>query len=331
MPISPEMLILGLIGLAAIILVFGVSQLLATPRNNAEDRLKKVISAQKAPQGPKASAISVVKQEMMPSDNPLLKMLPKLDSIADLYEQAHLGIPFTNFLVIVAALMALPMVVYLATTMLGYAGILPFYVFPIASVLFGVMSIAFLNYMKKKRINDFTAAMPEALELTGRALRAGHGLGSGLKMVADEMTGPIAEEFGRVFEEQNLGIPMEEALRAMANRIPTMDVRFFVTAVVIQRQTGGDLGEVLDKISHLIRQRFEIKGQVAALTGEGRLSGAVLLAMPPLLLLYLFMTNRPYVMPLFTDPELGQPMLIGAAVLQILGALAIRKIVDIKV
>ena len=331
MPISPESLVLGLVGLTAVVLVVGVSQLLAPPRNDAEARIDKVIKGQKAPQGPKPGSTSVVKQDVMPSDNPLLKMLPKLDSIANLYEQAHIGIPFTNYLMIVGALVALPMVIYLATTSLGFAGILPFYVFPIASAFLGMMSIAFLNYMKNKRIHNFTAAMPEALELAGRALRAGHGLGSGLKMVADEMTGPIAEEFGRVFEEQNLGIPMEEALRSMAIRVPTMDVRFFVTAVVIQRQTGGDLGEVLDKISHLIRQRFEIKGQVAALTGEGRLSGAVLLAMPPLLLLYLFITNRPYVSPLFTDTELGQPMLIGATVLQILGALAIRKIVNIKV
>ena len=118
--------------------------------------------------------------------------------------------------------------------------------------------------------------MPEAVELMSRALRAGHGLASGMQLVAEEMKGPIADEFGRVFEEQNLGVPMETSLRGMADRVPTMDVRFFVTAIVIQRTTGGDLAEVLDKIGRLIRQRFELIGHVKALTAEGRLSGMVL-------------------------------------------------------
>ena len=106
--------------------------------------------------------------------------------------------------------------------------------------------------------------MPEAVELISRALRAGHGLASGLHLVAEEMKGPVADEFNRVFEEQNLGIPIELALRNMADRIPVMDVRFFVIAVVIQRSTGGDLAEVLDKIGRLIRQRFELHGHVKA-------------------------------------------------------------------
>ena len=123
--------------------------------------------------------------------------------------------------------------------------------------------------------------MPEAVELISRALRSGHGLASGLQLVAEEMKGPVADEFNRVFEEQNLGIPIELALRNMADRIPVMDVRFFVIAVIIQRSTGGDLAEVLDKIGRLIRQRFELQGLVKSLTAEGRLSGTVLLALTP--------------------------------------------------
>ena len=134
---------------------------------------------------------------------------------------------------------------------------------------------------KRKRVKQFVAQMPDALELVGRALRAGHSLASGFKVVADEMAPPIAVEFGRVYEEQNFGIPIEDALSGLAERIPTMDVRFFVTAVVIQRSTGGDLAEILDKIGRLIRERFQILGQVQALTGEGRLSGICLLALPP--------------------------------------------------
>ncbi len=112
---------------------------------------------------------------------------------------------------------------------------------------------------------------------------AGHSLASGFHLVAEEMPAPIGDEFQRVFEEQNLGIPMDDALNALTDRVPNLDLRFFVTAVILQRQTGGDLAEILDKIGDLIRERFQIWGQVQALTGEGRLSGIVLLALPPVL------------------------------------------------
>jgi tight adherence protein B len=172
--------------------------------------------------------------------------------------------------------------------------------------------------------------MPEAVELVSRALRAGHGLASGLHLVAEEMKGPIADEFNRIFEEQNLGIPIELALRNMADRIPVMDVRFFVIAVVIQRSTGGDLAEVLDKIGRLIRQRFELRGHVKALTAEGRLSGVVLLAMPPAMLGFLYFLNREYITVLFTNP-IGVKLLWITAVGQVVGAWVIKKIVAIKV
>ena len=152
--------------------------------------------------------------------------------------------------------------------------------------------------------------MPEAVELISRALRAGHGLASGLHLVAEEMKGPIADEFNRVFEEQNLGIPIELSLRNMADRIPVMDVRFFVIAIIIQRATGGDLAEVLDKIGRLIRQRFELLGHVKALTAEGRLSGIVLLALPPGLLAFLSFSNYDYISPLFTT-SVGTKMLMA--------------------
>jgi tight adherence protein B len=183
---------------------------------------------------------------------------------------------------------------------------------------------------RQNRIRQFLDAMPEAVELISRALRAGHGLASGLHLVAEEMKGPIADEFSRVFEEQNLGIPIEMSLRNMADRIPVMDVRFFVIAVIIQRSTGGDLAEVLDKIGRLIRQRFELRGLVKSLTAEGRLSGTVLLAMPPSLLAFLCYTNYEYVSDLFKTP-IGVKMLTITAGAQLVGAWVIKKIVAIKV
>ena len=115
--------------------------------------------------------------------------------------------------------------------------------------------------------------MPEALELISRALRAGHSLASGINLVAEEMADPIAKEFQRCYESQNLGVALEDALEDMSDRVPNLDLRFFVTAIILQRQTGGDLAEILDKIGSLIRERFKIWGQIQALTGEGRLSG----------------------------------------------------------
>ncbi|MDB4679066.1 type II secretion system F family protein, partial [Rhodopirellula sp.] len=128
----------------------------------------------------------------------------------------------------------------------------------------------------------------------------------------------------------NLGIPLDEAIENMAKRVPNMDVRFFATAVVLQRQTGGDLAEILDKISRLIRERLQILGQIQALTGEGRMSGAVLLALPPVLFVVMLKLNYQYVMTLFQDP-IGRYMLFGGLVTQVIGALVIKKIITIKV
>ncbi|HEV3021160.1 MAG TPA: type II secretion system F family protein, partial [Pirellulales bacterium] len=210
-----------------------------------------------------------------------------------------------------------------------YAGFKPALA-PLMGLSLGSLPLLWLIWRKKRRLKAFGAQLPDALELISRALRAGHSLAAGFNMVQEEMPAPISVEFGRVFEEQNLGIPMEDALTSMADRIPNLDLRFFSTAVILQRQTGGDLAEILDKIGHLVRERFKIWGAVQALTGEGRLSGIVLLALPPVLFLAVYRLNPDYVMMLFTDP-MGKQMLAGAVVMQVLGALVIRKIINIKV
>jgi tight adherence protein B len=193
-----------------------------------------------------------------------------------------------------------------------------------------IMPYFYLLFRRGRRFKAFAAQLPDALELIARALRAGHSLAAGFNLCAHEMTAPISKEFSRVFEEQNLGIPLEDALDSMTDRIPNLDLRFFATAVVLQRQTGGDLAEILDKIGYIVRERFKIWGQVQALTGEGRLSGIVLLALPPALFLAVYRLNPDYVMPLFTDP-MGRKMLAGGVIMQLLGAIVIRKIINIKV
>ena len=183
---------------------------------------------------------------------------------------------------------------------------------------------------RRARLSKFACQLSDALELVARALRAGHSLAPACTSSPRRCPRPIADEFGRVFEEQNLGIPIEDAMKSMCDRVPNLDLRFFVTSVGIQRQTGGDLAEILDKIGYVVRERFRILGQVKALTGEGRLSGVVLIALPFALFGFMLNAKPDYIEPLWTT-DLGKKMSIAAIIAQILGALVIRKIVNIKV
>ena len=193
-----------------------------------------------------------------------------------------------------------------------------------------VMPIMYLFRRRKKRLNKLVEQLPDVFELLSQALRAGHSLASAMQLIAREKPDPAGTEFGRVFHEQNLGLKIEDALRNMADRVDMLDVRFFVTAVLIQRQTGGDLAEVLDKIGTVIRGRIKLFGTVRALTAEGRLSGYVLLALPIVVLVAMLQVNREYAMLLFTDP-VGRISLTIAAVMQLMGWAMIKKIVNIKV
>jgi tight adherence protein B len=201
---------------------------------------------------------------------------------------------------------------------------------PLNGLVMFILPFLWLYNKRRVRLKKFAAQLSDALELVARALRAGHSLAAGMHVVAEEMPSPVADEFGRVFEEQNLGIPIEESMKAMCERVPNLDLRFFVTSVGIQRQTGGDLAEILDKIGYVIRERFRILGQVKALTGEGRLSGVVLIALPFALFGFMLNIKPDYVESLWTT-DLGKKMSVAAIIAQILGALVIRKIVNIKV
>src|SRR5262245_15873410 len=240
-----------------------------------------------------------------------------------LFEQANVSLSVANFLIICGGLAMVGL-------LLPALGGLSIALAPLMSAFLAFLPVVWLLWKRKSRLKKFGAQLPEALELIARALRAGHSLAAGFSLVAQEMSDPIGGEFSRTFEEQNLGKPLDEALEDLTKRVPNLDLKFFATAIVLQRQTGGDLAEILDKIGHLIRERFKIWGQVQALTGEGRLSGVVLLALPPALFAVVYNMNPDYLMLLFTDP-LGKKMLVGGIVTQLLGALMIRKIVNIRV
>jgi len=206
----------------------------------------------------------------------------------------------------------------------------PWFFAPLAGVVLFLIPLMWLLNKRRSAPENFASQLPDALELVARALRPGTALAAGMHVVAEEMPSPVCDEFGRVYEEQNLGIVIEDSMRSMASGCRTLDLRFFVTSVAIQRQTGGDLSEILDKIGYVIRERYRILGQVKALTGEGRLSGVVLIALPFVLFLVMLHIKPDYVEALWTDP-LGIKMSIFGVVTQILGAITIKKIVDIKV
>ncbi|MCL4500913.1 MAG: type II secretion system F family protein [Deltaproteobacteria bacterium] len=188
----------------------------------------------------------------------------------------------------------------------------------------------FLAFMKRRRFGKFEKQLPEALELLGRGLKAGHAFTSGLQLVANEMDSPIGPEFFKTYKEHNHGLDLNDALLNLCRRVDLQDLRFFTTAVMIQRETGGNLAEILEKIATLIRERFKLHNQVKALTAEGRLSGLVLSLLPPATALALFIMNSNYIMLLWHTPK-GRAMAMIALAFQALGLFSIARIVKIKV
>jgi tight adherence protein B len=197
-----------------------------------------------------------------------------------------------------------------------------------AGILASFLPFIYVRQMKNRRLRQFEEQFPEAIDLIGRALRAGHAFTTGLAMAAEEIPKPVGEEFQLLYDRQNFGMPLPEALKAFAARIPLIDARFFVTAVLTQRETGGNLGEVLDNLGSVIRDRFRVKRQVRVLTAHGRITGWILAGMPPALAAVMMVVSPDHMKMLVNDP-LGVQMIVGALALQVTGTLIIRKLVDI--
>lgn len=193
-----------------------------------------------------------------------------------------------------------------------------------------VSPFLYLRHRRTARMKRFEEQFPEALDLLSRAIRAGHAFTTAMGMVAEEAPDPVGPEFRKSFDEQNFGLPLKDALNNMADRVPVLDVRFFVTAVLIQRETGGNLSEILDNLAHVVRERFKILRQVRVYTAHGRLTGYVLMALPACLAVVLQFINADHMNLLFRDPK-GQMMLTGAIVLQIIGYIWIKRVVKIEV
>ena len=216
------------------------------------------------------------------------------------------------------------------------AGLITYLLLPLALVALMVAlgaafaPFGFLLHRRGRRLKRFEEMFPEALDLLSRAIRAGHAFQTAMGMVADELPEPVGPEFKKTFDQQNYGLPLRDALNELSERIHLLDVRFFVTAVLIQRDTGGNLSEILDNLAHVVRERFKIQRQVRVHTAHGRFTGYVLLALPAALAVALSLINPEHMQLLFHE-RMGQMMLMGAIVMQTIGFVWIRKVIKIEV
>jgi tight adherence protein B len=201
---------------------------------------------------------------------------------------------------------------------------------PLAFCIGAALPFGYIRQKRAARLGKFEEHFPEALDLISRAIRAGHAFSAGLKMVADEMGEPIGPEFRKAFEEQNFGMSLKDALNHLCDRVPILDVRFFATAVLIQKETGGNLSEILDSLAAVVRERFKIRRQVRVHTAHGRFTGYVLLGLPAFLAVSLSFINPEHMDLLFKD-QIGQMLIAGAIVMQAVGWLWIKKVIKIEV
>ena len=319
---DPELLIVGAAAVGVMALVSGVGSFLQGQRASQTESRLAAFTGNASKSNPQI-ADEIVRDGLSSASGLWGSLLSRFKNLPMFFQQAESPLKPEQFFMVCggsAVLCALIAVIARSPTALV----------PLAGIVGLSLPWGWLWWRRRCRFKKFEGQLSDALDLISRALRSGHSLGSGLQVVANEMPAPIATEFLKVHEEQNLGIPIDQALKNMLRRVPNMDLKFFVTAVAIQRQSGGDLAEILNKISELVRERFKILGQVKALTGEGRISGVVLLGLPPVLFAAVYSLNPDYVMVLF-DTEMGRKMLFASGFLQILGAIAIKKIIDIKV
>jgi tight adherence protein B len=269
----------------------------------------------------------IVKSEArLSSVGPIEQLLARFESLADplrsLIERS--GLKMTVGTLVLATIFA---------AVGGYALVILLTRVFVAAIVTGLfLSVVPFLYVKRaatKRVELFEEQFPEAVDLMARSLRAGHALTSALQMVGEEMHEPVGTEFRLLFDRQNFGMSLPDALREFGNRVPLVDARFFVTAVLIQRESGGNLSQVLDNLASVIRERFQVKREVRTMSAHGRITGWVLGVLPIVLAFVLFLIQPEHITLLLTT-QLGIQMLTGAIVLQVVGVLIIRRIVDVE-
>jgi tight adherence protein B len=268
----------------------------------------------------------VLRRELL-SDVPLLnRLLATAPGIANLrlfLEQAAIEMQVGTFVLICVALAFVGLAI---TFFIGF----PIYLALAAALLGGVIPFVVASFLRQRRFDRFEEQFPEAMDLLGRAVRAGHAFTTGFELIGKELPDPLGEEFRTAFQQQSLGLPLKDALGNLAVRMPLPDVRIFVSSLQIQRESGGNLGEILDTLSHIVRERFKLRRQVRIYTAEGRLSMYMLTAIPIVAFLGLMVLQPEYLAPMLTDRR-GHLGLAVAVLLQVIGYIVISRIIKIKI
>ena len=297
-------------------------------RRNARARIikERLAAEKKAPERAPEEELALLRDEQLseiPALDSLLRRSARVSDLQKLLAQANLPTRAGNFL----GISALAGVV---AAILGYVLSGRAEVGWIALLVGFVLPYSYASVRRNKRFEKFEELFPEAIDTLARAVRAGHAFTTALEMITAEVSEPVSGEFRQLYEEQKFGMPVRDALMNLTDRVPLVDVKFFVTAVMLQRETGGNLAEILDNLSYVIRERFKIQRQVRVYTAQGRLTMALLMGMPPIIVTTMLLINPSFIRPLFVDPY-GHMLLVGGITLQTIGYFVIRKIIRIQV
>ncbi len=298
-------------------------------RRNARARLikERLANERKAPERAPEEELALLRDEQLsdiPAIDNLLRRSERVTDLQKLLAQGGLQMRAGNFLGI-SALSGV------AATIIGYVlSNRRLEVAWIALLVGFIIPYSYASFRRNKRFEKFEELFPEAIDTLARAVRAGHAFTTALEMITNEVAEPVASEFRQLYEEQKFGMPVRDALMNLTERVPLVDVKFFVTAVMLQRETGGNLAEILDNLSYVIRERFKIQRQVRVYTAQGRLTMALLMGMPPIIVVVMMTLNPSFIRPLFQDP-IGHTLLVLGITLQTIGYFVIRKIIRIQV
>jgi tight adherence protein B len=297
-------------------------------QRSAQARLIKdrLANERKAPERAPEDELALLRDEQLseiPALDSLLRRSSRITDMQKMLAQAGMSLRAGNFLGF-SALSGL------VATLLGYYFSKRVEVAIVALLIGFVLPYAYVSVRRNKRFEKFEELFPEAIDTLARAVRAGHAFTTALEMITNEVAEPIAGEFRQLYEEQKFGMPVRDALMNLTERVPLVDVKFFVTAVMLQRETGGNLAEILDNLSYVIRERFKIQRQVRVYTAQGRLTMALLMGMPPIIVVVMLTLNPDFIHPLFADP-IGHTLLVAGIALQTVGYFVIRKIIRIQV
>lgn len=318
--------VIALVFLGVVLALEGAYEWWNNTRGPEARRIAKRIRMMSAGGRTDAESTLLIKERLLsesPTIQKLLLRLPRIATFDRYLVQSGTGWTVAGFAGITSVLVVLGVIVPLALH----------WVWPLALIVGLMLGLAPLQYLAQKRsrrTKRFEELMPEALDLIGRALRAGHSFSSALQMAGDEMPDPIGEELRQTFDEVNFGIAVPAAMGNLVSRVPSTDLSFFAIAVLIQRETGGNLSEVLGNISTIIRERLRLHGKVRALSAEGRLS-AVLLSSLPFITAFLIWLLNPEMMSLLWTEELGRRMIAGAVVMMVIGMIWMRSIIRIHI